>query len=267
METRQIIPKHSNINNKRKSKRPKSHNGSNFSLTFSPKLSRKMYLPERYVTTFTNTLNLYIPAGASTAAAGNYTDICVNTLSGQYNVSYPSTAAPGAAYAFHASTVQGDLIAQTPLGYVSFASMYTNYKVMRFKLSAMIQPTLSSDTTALVLFPIGNEEIPSSAAGSTNLKVMASQPNAVNKIAYAFSSSTVNTAVIEHNVWDIIGQRKEQYVDQSPTPISSLPNNTQIAFAGLFLQQLNGANNTGSIIVQLQLEQIVELSDLIQPLN
>lgn len=226
-----------------------------------------MFLPERYVTTFTNTLNVYLPAGTSTAAAGNYTDICVNSLTGQYNVTYPTTSAPGAAYAFHGSLVQGDSVAQTPLGYVSFVSMYTNYKVLRFKLSAMVQPTLTSDAAALVLIPLGNEEIPSSAAGSTNLKIMSSQPNAVNKVAYAFSSAAANTIVLEHNVWDILGQRKEQYMDQSPTPIASLPGNSQIAFAGLFVQQLNGANNTGSIIVQLQLEQIVELSDLIQPLN
>jgi hypothetical protein len=224
-----------------------------------------MFLPERYVTEFSNTFNCFIPAASATAAAGNYSDIVVNSLAAQFNATYPMTLTPGATYAFHGTAVQGNSIAQTPLGFTNFVGMYTKFKVMRFKVILTVQPAASSDTAVVVLSPLGAEEIPSTGAGSVNTHVMESQPNAVSKVVSWAVAPRENTLVIEHYPWDILGVRKDQYCDQSPDPIGLFP--ATPIYAGIFLQELNGTSNGSAIVVQCTIQQVVELCDLVQPIN
>lgn len=224
-----------------------------------------MFLPERYVTEFSNTMNVYIAAGRSTAAAGNYLDMVVNSLASQFNATYSAVAAPGPAYSFWGSLVQGNAITQAPIGYTNFVGLYTKYKVHKFRVSVTVQPSNSADITAVVLAPLGAEEIPSTGAGSVNTHVMESQPSAVSKIAVAFAPARENTVVIEHNCWDFLGMRKEQYLDQAPNAIGGYPATPM--FAGLYLQQLNGSANAAALAVQITIQQVVELCDLVSPIN
>jgi hypothetical protein len=224
-----------------------------------------MFLPERYVTEFSNTLNVYIAAGRSTAAAGNYMDMVVNTLNSQFNATYAATVAPGATYSFWGTLVQGNVISQAPIGYTNFAGLYTKFKVHKFRVVVTVQPANSADTSSVVLAPLGAEEIPSTGAGSVNTHVMESQPSAVSKICQAFTCPRENTLTIEHNCWDYLGMRKEQYLDQPPDAIGGYP--ATPIFAGLFLQQLNGTNNAAAVVVQITIQQVVELCDLVNPIN
>jgi len=229
-------------------------------------MSRKMFLPERYITEFSNTLNVYQAAGRSTAAAGNYTDMVLNSIVYMFNPpSYPATLAPGPAYAFNAAVVQGNLITQGPIGYVNFVGLYTKYKVHKFRVAITVIPANSADCTSVTFAPLGAEEIPSAAAGSVNTHVMESQPNAVTKVVNAFSSPQQNTLVYEGFPWDFLGVRKEQYLDQAPDAISGFP--ATPVYGGLFLQQLMGSNNAAAIATQITITQVVELSDLVNPIN
>lgn len=224
-----------------------------------------MFLPERYVTEFTNTFNCYLAAGSATAAAGNYADIVVNSLAAQFNASYPMTLVPGAAYAFRGVPIQGNSIAQTPIGFTNFAGMYTKFKVMKFRVAVAVQPAQSGDTCAVVVAPLGAEEIPASGAGNVNTHVMESQPNAVSKVCSQYVAPRENTIVIEHFPWDILGMRKDQYIDQPSDVIGLFP--ALPCYAGIFLQQLNGANNGAALPIQVTISQVVELTDLINPIN
>jgi hypothetical protein len=228
-------------------------------------MGRKMFLPERYVTEFSNVMNVYIPAGRSTAAAGNYMDVVTNSLSSQFNATYTAVTAPGAAYSFWGTLVQGNTITQAPIGYTNFAGLYLRYRVHSFRITVTVMPANSADVTAVVLAPLGNEEIPSAGAASVNTHVMMSQPSSVMKICTPFADPRENTVSIQHNCWDFLGQRKEQYLAQQPDVISGYP--VVPLFAGLFLQQMNGSNNAAAIAVQITLEQVVELCDLNNPIN
>jgi len=228
-------------------------------------MNRKMFLPERYVTTFTNSLNCYLAAGRSTAAAGNYTNFVLNSIVYQFNSGYPVTLAPGSTFAFNAALVQGCAITQGPIGYTNFAALYEKYKVHKFKITATVIPSNVADATSMTLLPIGAEQIPSAAAGSVNTRVFESQPSAVTKVCIPFGPPSANTVTIEGFPWDYLGVRKEQYLDEAPDAIGVFP--ATPCYGGLFLQQLMGSNNSTAISVHITIEQVVELCDLVNPIN
>jgi len=228
-------------------------------------MSRKMFLPERYVTTFTNSLDCYLAATRSTAAAGNYTNFVLNSIVYQFNAAYPVTLAPGATFNFNGALVQGNSITQGPIGYTNFAAMYEKYKVHKFKISVTVIPANVADATSATLLPIGAEQIPSAAAGSVNTRVFESQPSAVSKMCIPFGPSQSNTLTIEGYPWDYLGVRKEQYLDEAPDPIGVFP--ATPCYGGLFLQQVMGSNNVAAIAIHIVIEQVVELSDLVNPIN
>lgn len=224
-------------------------------------------MPERFTTTFSTTLNVYIPAGYATAAAGNYMDVCVNSVSSpfQFGCTYTATQAPAPTYAFHGSLVQGDVLGQVAMGYTAMASLYMQYKVHSFKLAVTAQPGAASDPMQLVVIPLGAEEIPSSSAGQVNSRVLSNQPNCVTKVCASGVPASLNTARVSHKVWDILGLRQQQYLDFPNALLSAIP--SYPCYAGIFLQGINGSNNASPVTVQIVLEQVVELSDLIQPIN
>lgn len=211
---------------------------------------------------------MYIPTGSATAAAGNYMDLMLNNISGSFatSVSYPANLAPGASYAFHATFVQGNTLAQSAMGYTTLATLYSTYKVNRFRLSVTCQPANGNDASQLVVLPIGGEEIPSSSGFQVDTRVMASQPNAVAKVTASGVPPRENTVTIAHDVYHILGITKQQYEDYPPVTLSSAPT-AYPCYGGIFIQQLNGANNTSPIVVQIVLEQDVTFSDVIQPIN
>jgi len=251
---------------KRKNAKKPRENTPGYAMTHHSSMSRRMFLPERYVTEFSNTLNVFQTAGHATAAAGNYTSMVLNSIVYMFNPpTYPTTLVPGAAFAYNAAVVQGNLITQGPIGYVNFAGLYTKYKVHKFRVEIVVIPANSADAESVTFAPLGAEEIPSAAAGSVNTHVMESQPSAVTKIVNAFSSPSGNTLVFEGFPWDYLGVRKEQYLDQAPDAISGFP--ATPCYGGLFCQQIMGSNNAASIATQITITQIVELSDLVNPIN
>jgi hypothetical protein len=230
-------------------------------------IGRKLYLPERYVTTFTNSLECYLSSTKSTATAGNYTNFVLNSIVYSFNAAYPVTLVPGATFAFNGNLVQGNTVTQGPIGYTNFVGLYEKYKVHKFRMTAVVIPANVADATSATLLPIGEEQIPSAAAGSVNTRVFEAQPSSVNKTCTPFCTGTPgsNTLVIEGYPWDYLGMRKEQYLDEAPDAIGVFP--ATPCYGGLFLQQLMGTANVAAISVRLTLEQVVELCDLVNPIN
>jgi len=153
------------------------------------------------------------------------------------------------------------------MGYSTFASLYQQYKVLKYKVQVSVQPSITTDSLQLVVFPAGNEQIPSTAAGSTNLAVMEGQPQARSKIVVTQAPSKDNTLSITQHVWDLMGRRKNQLMDFASTQISSFPGTNDQGFVGIYLQQLNGASNTQPILVTVRLWQKVELTGLVGAIN
>jgi len=224
-----------------------------------------MFLPERYTTTLTNTLNGYIGTGYATAAAGNFCDFMVNSIASPFygGVSYPFTSGTGVySWGFHGSLVQGDVLSQASIGYQSLAGLYTNYKVHSYKVTVTVQPATAADPTVVSLIPIGGEEIPSTSAAQVDCRVMCSQPLSASKLCASGVPPSSNTLVIAHRVSDTLGLRQQQWLDMPPSALNATP--TYPCYAGLFLQETNGSNNSAPISVMIVLEQVVEFSDLIQ---
>jgi len=238
----------------------------------SPRLH--LLLPQRFITSVSTNLNAYIAAGAATAAAGNYASIMVNSLTSPFNTpTYPMTATTATAtYAFAGSLVQGGHIYDSPIGTAGVLSLWQNYKVLSYRLKVTVMPVASADVCECVILPIGNEEIPSAAAGSTDLRVLCAQPRAINKICETNVPFRSNTLILEGHVHNLLGLTKAQWMALPSVPVGSQPPSvgttmSQRAFCGFFLQELNGGNNQSIMTARFELEQTVELSDLIQQIT
>lgn len=221
------------------------------------------FLPRKYEVTCVCTLSGWIPGGSSTAAAGNYVSVCPNSFYTPFSTTNNFTAAPGATYAFHGTLTQGDSITDPFMGSSTLSSMYWNYKALRYKLTAKTVVTNSADVMTAVLFPVGsNEEIPSTSAGSTNLHVLAAQPGAAVKLV---TPNRPQTLVIEQEVHELLGLTRTEWMGQPPNRVGATP--AYPGYAGFFLQQMNGANNSAAIPVDFILEATFLLSDIVQPVN
>jgi hypothetical protein len=228
--------------------------------------SAKAVFPERYVTTFTNSINAYFPIGYMTASAGNYFSVLVNSANSPYNsATYVMTAAPGPTFSARATLVQGAVLSQQAMGYSQMAALYTNYRVISYSLKVTVMPQNVGDVTEVVVVPLGFEEIPSSSAAAVNLRVMASQPRSITRVCETSVPAASNTLTLRQTCWDLVGQRKSQWMDYPPTPVTSYPANQ--AYVGVFLQQLNGANNVAAVTMSLQLQQTIEFTDFLNPIS
>lgn len=222
--------------------------------------------PERYITTLTSTLNLYWAPGRLTAAAGNYFSLPINNIVTPFNgPTYNIISAPGPTYACNAQLVNGGSVTQASMGYSSLAALYTNYRVLSYKLTLVGMPTAASDMFQLVAVPIGFEEIPSASAANVNVRVLASQPRAKSIVCEPGVPAASNTVVLTGDLWNLVGQRKEMWLDQPPTALGAGPSST--AFLGVFIQELNGANNVGTCTLMVMVETLVEFTDLLNPIN
>ncbi len=210
-------------------------------------------------------MNVYVNAAHSTAAAGNYASIGVNALTAYSASNYTLLTAAAQPYSFHGNLVQGASLTQAPMGYGSLSALYTNYRVLSYTIKVTITPQVVSDILEFVVIPMGFEELPSSSAAAINLRVLASQPRARSRVCEASCPAKDNTITLSGTLWDLVGQRREQWMDQAPTAVTSSPN--PLAFVGIFMQQLNGSNNSQTINVRIELVQTVEFTDLLNPIN
>lgn len=213
-------------------------------------------------------MDCYLAIGASTAGAGNYASIYANSLVSPFQTpTYPLTLAPGVAYAFNASLVNGNTIGQTAIGYNTIAVAYTNYKVLHYRIRVTVQPSASSDTTHLVVFPIGQEEIPSATGAFVNTRVLSSQPYARSRICAYGAETGSNSITFSSDVADSLEIRRSAWLDYLPTAVANQPAAGYRCFLGVFLQQLDGAANVAQIPVRIELDQVVEFTDLINPIS
>jgi hypothetical protein len=217
--------------------------------------------PERFRTVVESNLAFYIPA-SNIAVAGNYMDVLVNSLYHPFQTTYVVSTAVNA-YSMHGSYVNGFSSTQNPMGYSTLASLYTLYKVLEYELTVTCQPQSTGDTIALCIFPIGNEEIPSAAAGNVNLQVFEGQPKFQSVVCANGVAAKFNSLQLRQPVHELLGKRKSQWLDTDGVGLGAQPPN-DAGYAAIFLQGLDGATNASPVCVSVKLRQWVELTDLIQ---
>lgn len=236
-------------------------------------INSNVVFPDRLEVNLTTTMCGYIPASLSTAAAGNYMSIMLNSIVGPFNTpTFPMTLGTTTySYGFHASLVQGYLITANPLGFTPLQSLYTNYRVIAYRLEVTVSPANSSDTCRLVVLPLGAEEIPSTSAANVDLRVIEEQPYALSCTCatnVASGPGFNNTLVLSGAPYKDLGLTREQYLSAGyQTSLGSLPAANITDYAGIFLQQLNGTNNASPLVITCRLTQIVILEDAIQQVN
>jgi len=218
-------------------------------------------MPERVKTWIESTMDFYLVAGRSTAAAGNYMSVMVNTLAGAWNTTYTPTTAVGPTYAMNGQLVNGNVVTSSPVGYGSIAAFYNMYKVLKYKLEITVQPASATDACRCVMFPLGNEQIPDGTATNVNTYVFEAQPHAIAMTAVSGASAEGNRLTLSGSIADVLGKRMEQWLDLDGSLIASLPSTNDQAFVGFFTQQLNGANNASTLTIQCRLFQFIEFSD------
>lgn len=225
-------------------------------------------LPDRVEVSMVTCMDAYWVAGRMTAAAGNYFSVLVNSIVSPFSTPTLYMTAPTTTYSFasNAQLVQGFVITNNPLGYNTISPVYQNYRVMKYELEITVTPATGTDVLRLVTMPLGQEEIPSATAGSTNLRVLEEQPYALAKTC---SSGTAagpganNTLRLSGAPYKDLGLTREQYLASgNQTLISAQPNNTIADYAGVFCQQLNGSNNASPVTVQCKLTQVVILESV-----
>jgi hypothetical protein len=98
---------------------------------------------------------------------------------------------------------------------------------------------------------------------------MEGQPFAKAKTVAAatVSDGGNNTLVLTGNCAADLGKTPTQYEDGVDIPIGAAPAAGYFDAVGIFLQQLNGANNIATVTMQIRLVQEVTFYDLIQPIN
>ena len=229
-------------------------------------LAGAQILPDRLDTVFESTGAFFVPISNMSATAGNYMNIMVNSIYQPFQGGYP-VATSANAYSMHGTWVQGYAGSQNPIGYNGIANLYSLYKVKKVVVQVTVQPQNSADTLQAVLFPIGSEAIPTAAAGGVNLQVMLGQPRNKTQICANGTSAKFQTLTLRESIHDILGRRKQQWMDEAGTAIGSQPPAADQAFAGLFLQALDGGSNVSQICVTIRMWQYTELTDLIQQVN
>jgi len=203
-----------------------------------------------------------------TAASGNYFSVYLNSLPTPFNTPTLNFTTTNVTYPFgnNAQLVQGFNIAQSPLGYSTIGALYDKYVVLKYRLEITFMPASIADTARMIAVPIGNEEFPSLAAGVMNDRTLEEQPYALATTCSSGATAgpaNSNTLVLEGCPYKDLGITREQYLADGLTPIGNVPTTQYVDFGGVFLQQLNGANNGSTTMCQIKLTQIVRLSDVI----
>lgn len=237
-------------------------------IVISRDLSAAAFFPDRTATVVATTMDFYWPAGTQTAAAGNYFSVYPNSCFQPFGTNYQITAAPGSAFANHATLVQGDALTNGPMGISSLAILYTNYRVRKYRFEITVVPQSSTDTCRLVVVSMGGEEIPTAAGES--LRIMESQPYAMSKtcaVSVVGGPGNNNTLNYYGEPAKDLGKKTYEYMALPDTLIGATPAAGVLDSIGVFTQQLNGANNAGVVTCQIKLYQYAEFYDLVQQIN
>jgi len=96
---------------------------------------------------------------------------------------------------------------------------------------------------------------------------MLGQARNKTKVCASGAAARDQTLTMKEYIHDILGRRKAQWIDEPGQSMGTQPGAADQAYAGLFLQELDGATNSNPVIVSIRMWQYVELTDLIQQLN
>jgi len=242
----------------------------NRTLVVSRNLNTNSFLPNRIECVMCTVLDAYWAAGTMTAAAGNYFNLFPNARTPMSGNTYTVTAGVGTAtYASNALLLQGSQLANTPIGWSAYSGLYANYRVKRYRLEITVIPQNAQDATRLIVFPLGDEAIPSATAGNVNTRVLEAQPGAKAMTVAAGVSGTrsTNSMVIYGDVAKDLGKTTVDYMGLADTAVGSAPAAGTSDYIGVYLQQLNGANNTAVVSIQLRISQDIVFYDLSQEFN
>jgi len=229
-------------------------------------LTGQTILPDRYTAWLENSIHFYVTAGQSSNSYGSYMSVQVGTIYQPFNTTYTATAGTNL-YDMRGNLVQGSSNLENPIGYSTFATLYEKYKVLKYKIRVNARPSATGDAIQMVLFPLGNDQIPSASTGNVNLALMEGQPMAKSKQLNAHSSAFENSLELSQAMEDCLGKRKSQWSSLDGTNMGGFPSTDIQAYVGLYLQQINGAANTGPICVSVRLWQQVEFTDLLPQIN
>lgn len=238
--------------------------GTAYPLRFGKSLLCGSYLPDMYETTVSMSLSWYVPAGSMVYSTGNYFNIQVNSFYQPFNTTYPVTAAaagPGGG----GTLVQGGALTNNPMGWAELAAIWQFYKVMKYRIEITAYISSTADSFKLVLIPLGGTEIPSASAGNINLRVLDAQPQTRSTVVEFGTGASDNTVAMESAVYKDLGVSREQYISGNQIPVGTSPSATntwQTDYIGVFMQQLNGANNSGIITFSAKLIQDVRFEGL-----
>lgn len=250
--------------------------GTSKAIVFNSRLTSNEFFPDKIRTVLTTAFQGYWAVGAMTAAAGNYFSVNVNSILTPFaNGTYQFTTGTGTAtFASNGTMIQGNVITVPPMGYTStIGGLYQRYRVYRYRLEITLFPQTASDSTRLIVLPLGNEEIVSASAANVNTRVLEEQPYAMAKTclsgvtAGGGAPGGSNTIITYGSPWKDLGLTYAQYSDQPTTNINAAPTANLQDWVGIFAQQLNGANNTGVVTIGVKLQQYVELYGLANPVN
>jgi len=227
------------------------------------------YMPESILTTVQTSLTFNIPIGRATAAAGNYFNCCVNSISSPFAAgAYPITLTPGVTFAFYGNMVQGNSVSASPMGLDQLIGLYQYYQVLSYRFEITAISMTVTDAFTLTAMPLGAEQAPTSNPSFVNTNVMQAQPNAKSIVcASGVAANGKQQLVISNPVHKDLGMSKTQYASEVWVT-SAAPSNTAFRdFLGVFVQSINGSNNVAPLMFSVKLTQQVKLVDLIAPLT
>lgn len=252
----------------RRKRRTTTRPSSSRMLVVSRSLRSGAYLPESMLTTVQTSLTFHIPIGRATAAAGNYFNCCVNSISSPFAAgAYPITLTPGVTFAFYGNMTQGNNVSVSPMGLDQLIGLYQYYQVLSYRFEITAISTTVTDAFTLTAFPLGAEQAPSSLSSFMNTHVLQAQPNAKSIIcASGVAANSSQQIVISNPVHKDLGMSKTQYTSEMWVT-SAAPSNTAFRdFLGVFVQSINGSNNVAPLMFSVKLIQQVKLLDLISPI-
>lgn len=222
--------------------------------------------PDRVEVNCVTTLCGYIAAASNRSTTGNYMSVMVNSIASPFSTTYSFTTTTASyTYAFSGTLAQGYAITNNPMMFGDISTLYSKYVVVGYKIEVTVNPSSTGDPLRMTLGAYGTEQIPSSAAGNVNLRVLEAQPYTLSKTcanAVIGGPGVNNTLVLSGAPYKDMGYTREQYMDNL-TAVTNQP--TLSDYVGLFLQPLNGTSNSSPVNVSIKLSQIVLLSDLVQP--
>jgi len=201
-------------------------------------------------------------SSAALGNTGNFFDLMVNSITTPFGSGTYTPILSSGSPDFFGNSSAGAATTANPIGSAFAAANYGSYKVTEYEIIITCTPQASGDTIAQAMFPMGDQETPTTGAW-TYFRGCA-QPNARSGLAINGANSRLNTLRFRGKIHQDLGMSKQQWLDLPNTIMGSTPTGNQSDYFGYVCSTIDGGSNASPVTFTAKLKQRVRFCDRLQ---